>query len=286
LSALAAPALLLAGLRMVLPPIPARRAFAPVAGLFAAAAIYIWFKQAYGLADERDFVARGFLERTILTQSLFVAGWLFGSGRVRLHGRAPESLRVAGTVLTALAAARLAWFDMIVHNPAFDDQWVGPLPGLNLILPEYLLGAFWLYLARRRARHEPAPSTSRTSRTGFWLAAFLVALTVGTALLVRQAFHGAILTGGGVPIGESYGYSLAGLIVSIALLLVGMRLPDKALRLAGLVLLTATILKVFLSDASQLEGLLRILSFLGLGVALIGIGRLYGPILRAERSAS
>jgi uncharacterized membrane protein len=39
---------------------------------------------------------------------------------------------------------------------------------------------------------------------------------------------------------------------------------------------------VFLSDASALEGVLRILSFLGLGIALIGIGRLYTRVLNAE----
>ena len=32
--------------------------------------------------------------------------------------------------------------------------------------------------------------------------------------------------------------------------------------------------------------MLRILSFLGLGIALIGIGRLYGPVLRAERDGT
>jgi uncharacterized membrane protein len=88
-----------------------------------------------------------------------------------------------------------------------------------------------------------------------------------------------------MPIAEFYVYSLAGLIVSIGLLLAGIRLPDKALRLAGLILLTATIMKVFLIDAGELEGIWRILSFLGLGVALIGIGRLYGPVLRAEAGA-
>ena len=49
-------------------------------------------------------------------------------------------------------------------------------------------------------------------------------------------------------------YSLAGLVLSIGLMLAGIRLPDKALRLAGLLLLTATILKVFLIDAAALEG--------------------------------
>lgn len=73
------------------------------------------------------------------------------------------------------------------------------------------------------------------------------------------------------------------LALAIAFIAAGIRLPEKALRLAGLLLLTATILKAFLIDAAALQGLLRILSFLGLGLALIGIGRAYGPLLRAER---
>jgi uncharacterized membrane protein len=104
-------------------------------------------------------------------------------------------------------------------------------------------------------------------------------------LLARQYYHGAYLGGDALP-NEAYGYSLAFLALSIGLIVAGVRLPDKALRLAGLVLLTATIVKVFLVDASALTGLLRILSFLVLGIALIGIGRLYGPILRAEREES
>ena len=268
LYSLALPALALAALHFLLPRLPprARWALPAAAGLFAVAAAYVWFKQAFGLAKGEDFVARALIERTIITQALFLAGWLLG-------GRPP--LRRAGTILTALAAARLIWFDMILFNPVASDQSVGTLPVLNLILPEYLLSAFWLYAARRRAE--------AATRSGFWLATFLAALIVGIALLVRQAFHGAILTGSEVPIAETYGYSLAGLAVAIGLILAGMRIPDKALRLAGLLLLTATISKVFLVDASELKGILRIISFLGLGIALIGIGRLYGPVLRAER---
>ena len=43
--------------------------------------------------------------------------------------------------------------------------------------------------------------------------------------------------------------------------------------------------EVQLSDAAQLEGVLRILSFVGLGVSAIGIARLYGPVLRAGQAA-
>ena len=247
------------------------------AGLFAACVAYILFKRLFGLADQPDFVARGFLERLIVTQALFVAGWVICTGKLRIPGLDSDQRWLAGTILTALAAARLVWFDLMIHNPALDDQYVGTLPVLNLLLPAYLGGAFWLYRARRGA--------DNSIRSGFWLALALASLIAGTMLILRQLFHGAILTAPDIFESESYGYSLAGLLLSIALLLAGMRLPDKAVRLAGLVLLAATSVKVFVSDASALEGVLRILSFMGLGVALIGIGLLYTKILSAERPA-
>ncbi len=276
LFALFVPAILLFALRFAMPPLPlgARRALPAVAGLFMIASLYVWFKQGFGLSSPDDFVARGLIERTIVTQVLFLLGWLLGTGLLRIPRIEADLLRVGGTILTAVAAARFVWFDVLIHNPASTPLWVGSWPIFNLILPAYLLSAFWLYSARRRA--------DLATRSGFWLAAFLAALITGVGLLVRQAFQGPLLAGPEMPISEFYGYSLAGLLVSIALLLAGIRLPDKALRLAGLLLLTATILKVFLVDASELEGLLRILSFLGLGVALIGIARLYGPVLRVE----
>lgn len=79
--------------------------------------------------------------------------------------------------------------------------------------------------------------------------------------------------------------SIAWLLLAAALLSAGIILRDRAFRLAGLALLTVTAFKVFLIDAGRLEGVWRILSFLGLGIALIGIGRLYGPLLRAEKGA-
>jgi uncharacterized membrane protein len=245
-----------------------------VAGLFAGACAYVLFKQLFALSSGADFTDHGFAERTLINQALFLAGWLVCGGRLPIPGTSAAQRRDAGLALTAAAAARLLWFDMLLHNPLLVDQNVGALPILNLLLPAFFLGAFWLYKARRAADSE--------TRSGLWLALFLAALVTGTILMVRQGFHGALIAGPQILEAESYGYSLAGLLLSIALLLAGIRLPDKALRLAGLALLTATIFKVFLIDAAALEGVLRILSFLGLGIALIGIGKLYAAVLRAE----
>jgi uncharacterized membrane protein len=274
--ALLLPALLLAAIWLLLPAAfpPLRAAPLAIAGLFAAAGLYLLFKQAFGLASAGDFVARGLAERTIVNQALFAAGWLVCSGRIPVP-RLDERVRwLAGTLLTALAAARLLWFDMLIHNPLLDAQNVGAWPVVNLLVPAYLLSAFWLYRARRGA--------DGSLRSGAWLLLALASLVLGAMLMVRQGFQGSLLNGPELPSAESYGYSLAGLLLSIALLLAGIRLPDKALRLAGLVLLTATTVKVFLIDAGALEGVLRILSFLVLGIALIGIGKLYTKVLDAE----
>lgn len=251
-----------------------RIAVLALAGLFGSAAAYLLYKQIFALQDWDDFLARGFAERVLLTQLLFLSGWLVCTGRVPVPGLDPAKRRAAGLALTAVAAARLVWFDMLLYNPLVVGHWVGAWPVVNLLLPAYLLSALWLYLARRGAEHE--------ARSGLWLALFLASLAGGTMLIVRQLFHGATLTAVEIFASESYTYSLAGLLLSVALLLGGIRLPDKALRIAGLALLTGTIFKVFLSDASALEGLLRILSFLGLGLALIGIGKLYTKVLAAE----
>ncbi|MFN3725607.1 MAG: DUF2339 domain-containing protein [Allosphingosinicella sp.] len=79
--------------------------------------------------------------------------------------------------------------------------------------------------------------------------------------------------------------SIAWLVLSIAFITAGMALKERTTRVAGLVLLTLTVLKLFLLDAAALEGVLRILSFFGLGASLIVLGRFYGTLLRAERGS-
>jgi uncharacterized membrane protein len=278
--ALLLPALILAALLLILDEDAERRRPKPLLILFllAGAGAYILFKRAYGLSSPADFEARGFAERMLITQACFALGWAICAGHVPLPRLDENRKWWVGISFTAVAAARLIWFDLFVNDPLWIAQSVGALPVANLLAPAYLLSAFWLYRARRGAGHR--------LRSGLWLASALLFLVFGTMLMVRQGFQGPILSRPGVPAAESYGYSLAGLLLSIALLLAGIRLPDKALRLAGLVLLTATTLKVFLVDASALAGVLRILSFLVLGIALIGIGKLYTTVLNAEAGAA
>lgn len=127
---------------------------------------------------------------------------------------------------------------------------------LFVALGAVALGLLWLIRGRSPAGAKPGPS-------GFGAAA--------TATL--------LLAIGGYELAPRDLVSAIWLALATGLLLAGIRWRDTPLRVAALALLTATVVKVFLIDAAALEGVLRILSFLGLGIALIGIGLLYGKVL-------
>jgi uncharacterized membrane protein len=71
---------------------------------------------------------------------------------------------------------------------------------------------------------------------------------------------------------ELYAYSFVWLLFGVALLAMGFVRGSAPGRHAGLALVVIVILKVFLVDMAGLHGLLRVLSFLGLGAALLGLG--------------
>jgi uncharacterized membrane protein len=118
------------------------------------------------------------------------------------------------------------------------------------------------------------------SRDELQFARFMGAASMGLVLIylgleVRHWFHGTRLDNGLVYDGELYAYSLVGLVYAGALLAAGFRTGSQVLRHAGLVMLLLTVGKVFLVDMSELKGLFRVMSFLGLGLVLVGIGYAY-----------
>ena len=59
----------------------------------------------------------------------------------------------------------------------------------------------------------------------------------------------------------------------------GCLLKSQVLRIASAALIVIAVAKVFIFDMSELEGVLRALSFIGLGAVLIGIGLFYQRML-------
>jgi uncharacterized membrane protein len=70
------------------------------------------------------------------------------------------------------------------------------------------------------------------------------------------------------------------------LLAYGLWRHSTAVRLASGVFVFASVAKVFLFDLAGLEGILRAASFIGLGLALIGIGLTYQKLVFSEQRAA
>jgi uncharacterized membrane protein len=65
----------------------------------------------------------------------------------------------------------------------------------------------------------------------------------------------------------------------VALLLFGIAFRSQPARLASAAVTLLTVAKVFLLDMAGLAGVYRALSFIGLGLVLVGIGWLYQRLL-------
>ena len=64
-------------------------------------------------------------------------------------------------------------------------------------------------------------------------------------------------------------------VQGLGLLLAGFPLRERAMRLAGLILLLVCVLKLFVFDLRNLDMPFRVLSFIVLGVILIGVSFFY-----------
>jgi uncharacterized membrane protein len=113
----------------------------------------------------------------------------------------------------------------------------------------------------------------------------LVLLFAYLTLQTKRLFQGMLMTPWSQSLGETYAYSAVWLAFALALFVAGIQLASQPVRLAGLGVLALVVLKVFIGDMSNLEGLLRIASFVGLGFCLVGIGWLYQRFVRGAEPA-
>jgi len=242
----------------------------------AGLAAFIWLiaKQPAAIQSPSDFIRLGFAERAVFTQILFALGWL----ALSQTPKRPEwpTLRMIGWAIATVAVFRVVWFDLVLLNPVMQTQIVGPVPIANLATSHMALVAIWLWLLGNFADDIKQQLALRLMSLGSMILTVLAT--------VRQAMQGTMLSGGATGTGENYLYSVGLMLLAITWLVRGMMAGSRLLRMAGLALLTAVTLKVFLIDAAALTGLLRILSFLGLGIALIGIGWAYGRVMGTAKT--
>lgn len=222
-----------------------------------------WFTGGEPGAPTLGFAEAG-LQVSALAALALISLWLD-----RRTGRA--SLRWSWIVQGALALA--GGTALIICNPLWTEWTVDGPPLFDALLTAYAVPAVFAILAARQLRDRQGALRALVSY------AFVAALTWVT-LEVRHIAHPGLMELDEVPVlpWELWAWSGAWLAVAVALMVAGLRGRVRALRLAALTVMAAVILKVFLVDMSGLTGLWRVLSFLGLGLVLIGLGRLYGRL--------
>ncbi|MBZ9795842.1 DUF2339 domain-containing protein [Mesorhizobium sp. ES1-4] len=199
-----------------------------------------------------------------------------GAILIAIDRRSPSSvLRYGSMAVGVVSAAFVVIQHFLVLNPLFTDESTGRIPVFNLLFLAYLLpavaaGGLALYSRGKR----PKWYTQMLA-----LVAALLAFAYAT-LSVRRLFKGEFIgLWSGLGQVETYTYSALWLVIGVALLTAGVRLKSQVLRIASAALIAIAVLKVFLFDMSELEGVLRALSFIGLGAVLIGIGLFYQRLL-------
>jgi len=211
----------------------------------------------------------------LFDQSVQTLWWLTSSALLLFEANRGKRkwTYLAGLGLLALSVATIYLVHVFVQSPLFSGEMVGRLPVLNLLGFAYALPAAMLFAMASLG----SLRLDRDLRT-------LLKYSAGPLLLVyitletRRAFWGTDI---GLSLktqpsnAEFYTYSAVWIAFALFLLAVGILRRSGPLRYASLAVLMITVLKVFLFDMSDLTGLFRVASFLGLGLTLIGIGRVY-----------
>lgn len=198
-----------------------------------------------------------------------------------LDFRSPSSVFRYGSMLAGiLSMLTILGAHLLTLNPYFTGENTGRLPFLNLLLIGYLLpGIAYAGLAYYARNRRPIPYVTALAVAGAVLG------FAWATLSVRRFWQGENLQDWkGFLQGETYSYSVVWLLIGVILLGLGSRFDAKSLRIASAVLVFLTVVKVFLIDMSNLEGVLRPISFIGLGIVLIGIGLFYQRILTSKGS--
>ncbi len=181
----------------------------------------------------------------------------------------------ASLFASAMSVAIICFGLLADFNPFFDGESVGTGLIFNLLLPGYLLtgltsAAIALYSRGNAPR---------------WYTLMYAALSGAllftyTSLMLRKSFQGETLASWKATSDLKFWmYSPLWLGLGALILTVGLRYNSIVIRAASGILIMLTILKVFLLDMSELEGFLRAISFIGLGLSLIIVGRFYQRLL-------
>jgi uncharacterized membrane protein len=187
---------------------------------------------------------------------------------------------IGARIIAVVTLAAIVFGPGLALNPASTGDPVGGA-FFNLVLLGYGIPAVLAAILALVMRG------SRPLAYRYVAATTAVALALGYFTLeVRTLFHGQVLTDGPTTDAEQYTYSAVWLSFGVALLIAGFMLRSQPARMASAAVVALTIGKVFVIDMAGLTGIFRALSFIGLGVVLVGIGWLYQRLLFPATNAA
>ncbi|MET3999924.1 DUF2339 domain-containing protein [Marinobacterium sp. MBR-109] len=213
-----------------------------------------------------------FLEASLNTLIWGSAGCIY-LWRARLSQYLTRFYQVIATLHLLGAAANHLFWVLLVFNPLWSGTEISAAPLWNLLLVSYgaptlLLVLLWYQL--------PAA-------IGRWagLAAGL-SLLLFISMEIRHLWQGELSLARPTPDGELYTYSAVWLLLASVALLGGSWLRSRTFYRSGMALLLVVVAKLFLIDMSDLTGLWRVASFMGLGLGLLALAWLHQRLTPAE----
>lgn len=202
---------------------------------------------------------------TLVAVGVFLGVW-------RTHQPGPGTM--ACWVIAGLGGWRIVRFHL------FGDGGTGDGLFLNALLLQFgfpLIAALGVIAtARRRGWILPL----HWGQTAAMILAFLWTTFLSRAFFGAERLFSPLA-------GNADLYSLSFLWLSLAVLWqsIGLWRRSPVLHVGSLVLLLLTVGKVFFVDAAHLTGLVRVLSFLILGITLIGIGFFYNKVIFGRKTS-
>jgi uncharacterized membrane protein len=180
-------------------------------------------------------------------------------------------LRLAAMALV-LIGLKMLLIDSLSWRLAQQPAWVPVLGNMQalcgLIVIAALLGMAWLVRAAGALAASRLPAAVA-------LVVFMCAASLEIDRLFEHAAPGWIAD---PPLAKQVALSVFWGLLAVGCVVAGFRLRLSGLRYAGLGLFALTLLKVVLVDMSDAEAGYRILSFIALGLLLLGTSVLYGKL--------
>jgi uncharacterized membrane protein len=186
--------------------------------------------------------------------------------RMQMGGKFMTILRAGVAGAYGLAASGTLFMLFFASNPLFgyEELIQGP-PVFDSLALAFLPLAAVCAIAAWKILH-----FGHMVRIGFTLAASAFA-TCYIGMEIRRIWRGTDLSVPGFTDPELYTYTLAMLIASVVLLTLAFGKRSDILRKVAMAGVALTVAKVFLVDMSGLSGLIRVFSFMGLGLSLVGL---------------